>query len=294
MWRVCSLIVILVFLGYGCSPNWTNQAVTAERRDQDAGRTPPTGEESGPANQTVTSHSLTGKERMAKPSIVGSRLVLATGDVRVRYYSFGGRKSGDITDQVEIRALIALLESSEIIGDVIKNPRPLRFTGVSLDIVYDAERVVTVHTALGGRIVQASFHGPQWVDVPWVYLLAPELAERLHALAEWRYFDVAELRDVQSIRFANDAGSFVLDDRNLIEPLVTGLRNATYIGPSKCPFGQNKLEFHCTDRVVYGLVAGDGCRAILLNENEYEMDENAYDILRRIVEERGLSLVPRR
>lgn len=178
--------------------------------------------------------------------------MLAAGDVRVRYHSFGGRKSGDITDQDEIGALIASLESSRVIGDVIKNPRPLRYTGVSLDIEYDEERAVTVRTAFRSEIAQASFHGLQWVDVPWVYVCAPDLIQRLHALAGWRHFDVMELGDLQSIKFANDAGSFVLDDRSLIEPLVKGLRNATYFGPSKCPFGRNRLEFHCRDRVVYG------------------------------------------
>lgn len=265
------LFLFLILVLAGCAPS--PDRLKAERAAMHKG----------------AAYTLDGQGRADKPAVVENRLALAAGDIaKVGCSSFATGSGKEITDPDEIGTLISLLES----GLVVEELPHLRFTGVALNIAYDEERKVSVHTTPGGEFVEVLFHGFPWVDVKSVYLRAPELIERLHGLAGWRYVDAAGLKDVSRVTFSNDRGSFELDDANRIEPLVAGLRQSTYTGPTKCGFGENRLDFYTPDGVIHGVVAGDGCPIILLNGNGYRMTPETYSTLRQLVEERGLSLVP--
>ncbi|MFZ5642577.1 MAG: hypothetical protein ACOY46_03165 [Bacillota bacterium] len=233
--------------------------------------------------------TIEGKERIGRPQVAGSRLLLPAGPIHeAGWTSFGSRSSSPVKEPDLVRGIISLLEK----GEVLKGFTPYKYSGVSFQLVYDEDRSVTVYSTVDGQTVEVHFGGYEWINEDTLQVKSPELAGTINRLAGWSFFSAAGIPEVSKISFKNKKGSFTTEDASQIEAVVSGLRKAGYISPSKCPFDTNQLELYSRDRIIHGIVAGDGCPTILLEGNEYQVDEAAYAALRKLVEANGLSLVP--
>ncbi|MCX7921986.1 MAG: hypothetical protein N3B21_08255 [Clostridia bacterium] len=223
--------------------------------------------------------TLKGSNRKDKPFTKKNHLVLPCGKIySIGYGSFGERQGKSIDDEKLAQELIGLIEE----GIVVKGPLT-KHSGVSLGMDFGDEKAISLYPTMDGQYISVLFHGMPWVDVDSIDIKAPKLRKKMHEIAGWQYYDIAGLKGVKRIVMTKGDNVVTLDNPGEIEPIVAELRKGTYCEPSKCPFDNNSIEFYCGDKIVCAVLAGDGCPAILINRNEYDISKDVAKKLRDIM-----------